>query len=238
MLAGDPTAWAGRFRSFDVRFIERVAAVWRECIGRLPKRPDENPITIKEDPITINLVDLLNRDPDARLWFHYIDFQYEPVAHTAEGTAYSTGRIDMAVILNQDRDIYLAYECKRLNLVRRDGRRSLAGNYVKDGLSRFVVEQYAESLPLACMLGYVLDGDLEYAESSVRARIVELREQVGLVAEPHDAAPIGESKRFFSRHCRHSGNEIEVRHALFPVGSGPRVAGQIAEPGRRRLRLT
>ena len=238
MLAGDPSAWADPFRSFDVRFLERVAAVWRECIGRLPKPPEEDPIAIKEDPITINLVDLLNRDPVARRWFHYIDFQYEPVAHTAEGTAYSTGRIDMAVILSQDRDIYLAYECKRLNLVRQDGRRSLAGDYVQDGLSRFVVEQYAEGLPLACMLGYVLDGDLEYAESNVRTRIAELREEVGLVAEPRDAAPIGESKRFFSRHRRQSGAEIEVRHALFPVGPGPRAAGQPAEPGRRRLRPT
>ena len=237
MVAGDPTAWAGRFRSFDVRFLKRVAAVRPECIGRLPKRPTEDPITIKEDPITINLVDLLNRDPDARRWFHYVEFQYEPFGHTAEGTAYSTGSIDIAVILNQDRDIYLAYECKRLNLVRQDGRRSRAGDYVKDGLSRFVVEQYAKGLPLACMLGYVLDGDLEYAESSVRSRIAELCEEIGLVAEPRDAAPIGESKRFFSRHRRHSGDEIEVRHALFPVGPGPTAAGQTAEPGRR-FRLT
>lgn len=131
-----------------------------------------------------------------------------------------------------------AYECKRLNLVRQDGRRSLAGDYVQDGLSRFVVEQYAEGLPLACMLGYVLDGDLEYAESNVRTRIAELRGEVGLVAEPRDAAPIGESKRFFSRHRRQSGAEIEVRHALFPVGPGPQAAGQPAEPGSRRLRLT
>ncbi len=238
MVAGDPTTWAGRFRSFDVRFLKRVAAVWPKCIGRLPKQPDEDPITIKEDPITINLVDLLNRDRETHRWFHYIEFQYEPVTRTAEGAAYSTGRIDMAVILNQDRDIYLAYECKRLNLVRQDGRRSLAGNYVKDGLSRFVVEQYAKGLPLACMLGYVLDGDLEYAESSVRSRIAELCEEVGLVAEPRDAAPIGESKRFFSRHRRPSGSDIEVRHALFPVGPGLRTAVQAAEPGRGRRRRT
>ena len=111
----------------------------------------------------------------------------------------------------------------------------MAGDYVQKGLSRFVVDQYAEGLPLACMLGYVLDGDLEYAESRVRARIAESSEEVGLVAEPRDAAPIGESKRFFSRHRRQSGAQIEVRHALFPVGPGPQAAGQPAEPGHRRL---
>ena len=231
MLAGDPAAWADRFRSFDVRFIERVAAVWRRCVDRLPMHPDE-------DTVTANLVDLLNGDPGVRRRFYWIEFQYEPFGYTAEGTAYSTGSVDIAVLLNQDRNIYLAYECKRLNDVRKDGRRGLATRYVKQGLSRFFVERYAEGLPVACMLGYVLDGDLEYAESKVRARIADLSEEVGLVAEPRDAAPIGESRRFFSRHRRQSGDEIEVRHALFPVGPGPQAAGQTAEPGRRNLRLT
>ena len=231
MFAGDATVWGVRFRSFDARFIERVAAVWCGCVNRLPEHPDE-------DTITRNLVDLLQSDPGVRRWFHWIEFQYEPFGHTAAGTAYSTGRIDIAVLLNQDRDIYLAYECKRLNDVRKDGRRSLASDYVTHGLSRFVAEQYSEGLPLASMLGYVLDGDVEYAESNVRARIAELRETVGLVAQPRDAAPIGESRRFFSRHRRHSGSEIEVRHALFPVGPGLRAAVQAAEPGCRRLRPT
>ena len=220
MLAGDATVWGVRFRSFDARFLERVAAVWRRCVNRLPDHPHE-------DTITRNLVNLLQGDPGVRRWFHWIEFQYESFGHTAEGTAYSTGRIDIAVLLNQDRNIYLAYECKRLNDVRKDGRRSLAREYVTHGLSRFIAEQYAEGLPLACMLGYVLDGDVEYAESNVRARITEVREAVGLVTEPRDAAPIGESRRFLSRHRRQSGDEIEVRHALFPVEPGP---GQQGKP--------
>ena len=213
MFAGDPTAWAGRFRSFDVRFVERIGAVWQRCVDRLPEHPHE-------DTITANLVDLLNEDPEVRRRFYWIEFQYVPFGYKAEGTAYSTGSVDIAVLLNQDRDIYLAYECKRLNDVRKDGRRSLAGDYVTDGLSRFVAEQYSEGLPLACMLGYVLDGDVEYAESNVRAKIAELHGAVGLVTEPQDAVPIGESRRFFSRHRRQSGDEIEVRHALFPVEPG------------------
>ena len=219
MLVGNPAVWGDRFRSFDARFLERVTAVWHRCIDRLPKHPDE-------DTITINLVDLLQSDPDVLRQFHWIEFQYEPFGHTAEGAAYSTGSVDMAVFLNQDRDIYLAYECKRLNDVRKDGRRSLASTYVKDGLSRFVVERYAQGLPLACMLGYVLDGDLEYAESSVRARIAELREEVGLVAEPRDAAPIGESRRFSSRHRRHSGARSKFDTPCFRSGRDPRQQGK------------
>ena len=165
MAAGDPTVWAGRFRSFDERFLERVVAVWPRCLAIMPPQPDE-------DTITINLVNLLQRDPDTRSRFHWIEFQYEPFGYTPEGTAYSKGRVDMAVILDQDRDTYLAYECKRLN-ERRDGsRRSLARQYVMDGLSRFTTGQYSENLPVGCMLGYVVDGDVKHAALSVRAKIV------------------------------------------------------------------
>ena len=119
MGIGDPTVWVGRFRWSDARFLERVVAVWPRCLALLPPRPTE-------DVITTNLVDLLLRDPDILRRFHWVEFQYEPFGHAAEGTAYSKGRIDMAVFLNQDRDRYLAYECKRLNEIRGDGRRSLA----------------------------------------------------------------------------------------------------------------
>ena len=211
MAAGDPTAWAGRFRSFDERFLERVVAVWPRCLAILPPQPDE-------DTITVNLVNLLQRDPDTRSRFHWIEFQYEPFGYTPEGTAYSKGRVDMAVILDQDRDTYLAYECKRLN-ERRDGsRRSLARQYVMDGLSRFTTGQYSENLPVGCMLGYVVDGDVKYAALSVRTKIVGCGQDVALVVKPRDDSAIGNATRFYTRHRRGSnGSEIEIRHALLPM---------------------
>ena len=211
MAAGDPTAWAGRFRSFDERFLERVVAVWPRCLAILPPQPDE-------DTITVNLVNLLQRDPDTRSRFHWIEFQYEPFGYTPEGTAYSKGRVDMAVILDQDRDTYLAYECKRLN-ERRDGsRRSLARQYVMHGLSRFTTGQYSENLPVGCMLGYVVDGDVKYAALSVRAKIVGRGQDVALVVKPRDDSAIGNATRFYTRHRRGSnGSEIEIRHALLPM---------------------
>ena len=211
MVAGDPTAWADRFRSFDSRFLERVVAVWSRCVAVLPPKPDE-------DTITANLVDLLQRDPDIWRHFQWIEFHYEPFGHTPGGTAFSMGIVDIAVFLDQDRDRYLAYECKRLNERRDDGRRSLATRYVMDGLSRFTTGQYSENLPVGCMLGYVLDGDVEYAALSVRAKIVDRRQDVALVAEPLDDIAIGEATRFCSCHRRGSqGAEIEVRHALLPM---------------------
>ena len=162
-------------------------------------------------------MNLLLRDPDILRRFHWIEFQYEPFGHTPEGTAYSKGSVDMAVFLNQDRDRYLAYECKRLNDLRDDGRRSLAGDYVMKGLLTFVVDQYSEHLPVGCMLGYVLDGDVESAVSKVRATIVESSREIALVAAPRDEPAIGVATRFSSRHRRVSGDdEIEIRHALLP----------------------
>ena len=211
MADGDPTAWVGRFRSIDERFLERVVAVWPRCLAVLPQGPDE-------DTITANLVNLLQRDPDTRRRFHWIEFQYEPFGYTPEGTAHSQGSVDMAVILDQDRDMYLAYECKRLNDLRDDGRRSLAGRYVTDGLSRFVEGQYSDNLPVGCMLGYVLDGDVQYAAAKVRATIVERGQDVALDMTPRDDVAIGVATRFYSRHRRGAkGVVIEVRHALLPM---------------------
>ena len=227
MAAGDPTAWVGRFRSVDERFLERVVAAWPRCLAVLPRQPDE-------DTITANLVNLLQRDPGIRRRFHWIEFQYEPFAYTADGKAYSKGRVDMAVILDQDRDMYLAYECKRLNEVRDDGRRSLARRYVTDGLSRFVEGQYSENLPVGCMLGYVLDGDVQSAAASVRATIVERGQDLALDMAPRDEVAIGVATRFYSRHRRGlNGVVIEVRHSLLPMrfrSDGPSAAQRVVEP--------
>ena len=212
--AGDPAIWADRFRSLDTRFLQRVVAIWPECMAVLPNQPPE-------DDITVNIVNLLLKEPRARRLFHWLEFQFEPFGFTADGMAYSKGRIDMALILDRERERYLAYECKRLNVVHRGRRSSLATRYVKDGLARFVTEQYAENLAIGCMLGYVMDGDVEAAETKILVAIDFQRFRVGLTAGPKNDRSIGEVKRFFSRHVRvASGQEIEVRHALLPFRRG------------------
>ena len=149
--------------------------------------------------------------------FHWLEFQYEPFGYTSKGTAYSKGKIDMAVLLDQERERYLAYECKRLNIINNGSRSSLATPYVMEGLSRFVTEQYAENLPVGCMLGYVLDGDVPFANSKVRAAIKAKECDIGLTAAPTKDASLGIVKRFSTCHLRPlNGKEIEIRHALLP----------------------
>ena len=223
MTGGTPATWAARLRSLDVRFLQRVVAVWPECLRTLSDQP-------REDDITFNLVVRLRKDRHVRRWFHFVAFQYHPPGYEPNGLAYSKGRIDVAVLLDPAAEEYLAYECKRLNDVREDGRRSLAGEYVTEGLSRFVAEQYSENLPVGCMLGYVLDGDVADAASRVQEKIIACRRKIALIGKPRDEAAVGAATRFSSRHRRQGDGEIEIRHALLPM----RLDGTAAEgaPGR------
>ena len=215
MLVGNPKEWTARFRTLDDRFLERVLAVWQRCVAILPEEPDE-------DTITINLVDILSRDAKARRLFHHLAYQHEPFGYTADGWAYSKGKIDMALLLDQERERYLAYECKRLNVRQATATRSLATPYVLEGVQRFITEQYAANLPIGCMLGYVMDGKLTTARSKVRAAIALHEGKIALVGEPENKLPIGAIWRLSSRHLRSTtGAEIEIRHALLPIPAKP-----------------
>ena len=210
MVVGDPSAWAARFRTLDIRFLERVVAVWPCCVDVLPDDPHE-------DTITENLVAHVSNDAKARRLFHHLEYHYEPFGFTATGRAFSKGKIDMAVLLDQEREHYLAYECKRLNVPRNNGSRSLATEYVTDGVCRFVTEQYAARLPVGCMLGYVLDGDASGATTKVLTAIGAQRDDIGLLGEPERQSSIGPTPRFSTHHKRGPGApDIEVRHALLP----------------------
>jgi hypothetical protein len=209
MIAGNPSAWRARFRSVDTRLVERIVAVWPLCLKVLKGQPEE-------DTITINLIDALLKDEKARSIVYWIEYQYEPFGFDANGLAFSKGKIDMAVLLEQERKIYLAYECKRLNVRHKGSKKSLATAYVADGLMRFITEQYAEELHIGCMLGYVMDGHCGAAISSVQTAIQANKDvQLNGALETLDA--VGKMERFSSPHLkRTNGTQIEIRHAFLP----------------------
>lgn len=207
MLIGDVQGWVDNFVSFDDRFLERIAAAWPECMAVLPEQPGE-------DDITINLVDRLAKDVVVRRLCHWVEYQFEPFGLAADGSKYSKGIIDIAVLFDWDRERYLAYECKRLNVNNGGGRSSLATVYVTQGMMRFLTEQYAEQLPVGCMLGYVLDGDVPFANSRI-AGAIGSHVPLALAEGPTPLAAIETIERFRTRHTRQTGSQIELRHALF-----------------------
>lgn len=210
MMVGDPSEWASHFNSIDERLMERIAALWPQCLAVLPTNPEE-------DKITINLRSLLVKDAEARRIFYYLDYQFEPEGFTADGLAFSKGQIDLAVLLDQGCTHYLAYECKRLNVQNGGTRQSLATRYVNEGVKRFITEQYAEGLPVGCMLGYVLDGDVPFAISSVRTAVEANKSGIALSAGPDGMVALDIAERFSTDHVRPgSGSLIHVRHSLLP----------------------
>ena len=213
MVVGDPTEWADKFRSVNIRFLHCVNTVWFNCISNLPGQP-------YEDAITINLVDNLLKNHEARKLFYWLEYQFEPFGYTPEGEVYSKGKIDMALLLDRERELYIAYECKRLNINYKDKTLSLATPYVKEGLTRFVDEKYAATLPVGCMLGYVIDGNTTNAKSKIYSAINENKSDIKLKVKPSSLPSIGRMKRFSSRHIRTICNlEIEILHALVPFSN-------------------
>lgn len=140
----------------------------------------------------------------------------------ADGSKYSKGIIDIAVLFDWERERYLAYECKRLNVINGGNRSSLATVYVTQGMMRFLTEQYAERLPVGCMIGYVLDGDVPFARSRI-ADAIGGHVPLALAEGPTPLAAIETIERFRTRHTRPTGSQIELRHALFskPSSAAP-----------------
>ena len=208
MVVGDARDWKSRFVSIDQRFLGRIAVVWPTCIALLSPQSTE-------DQITINLVAILCKDEVVRSICHWVEYQCEPFGTDANGVKFSKGKIDLAVRLDWERERYLAYECKRLNVVYNGSRASLATDYVTKGMMRFMTEQYAEAMPIGCMLGYVMDGDVPFAMTQLEAAI-KAHPPLGLTGGPNASAAISNLTRFVTAHTRQTSTTIELRHALIP----------------------
>ncbi len=138
--------------------------------------------------------------------------------------AKETGRKDIVFFPSlQEQEIYLCLEAKRLNAVISGVRRSLAGEYVKEGMQRFVDGKYARFVRHGAMLAYVLDGNIDRAikniENNIRNRLSELRmdKNGGLVAStirPDDR------RTKETRHRRAHEKVVFRIHHLFVAGEG------------------
>jgi hypothetical protein len=212
MIVGNPYAWKARFITLDERLLRRILHLWPACVALLPGQPEE-------DTITINLVALLSKDVIVRRICYFVIYQHEPFGTHPGGAKFSKGKIDVAVLLDRERERYLAYECKRLSVNHRGARSSLATRYVKDGMMRFLTEQYAEGLPVGCMLGYVMDSDLPFALMQVTSAIDVHKTALGILSGAPSCAAVPGIERFSTLHQRANASTIELRHVLLPFSS-------------------
>jgi hypothetical protein len=179
MTTGDPSAWDDFFQqSLVPAILMLVINTW----GKLAK-PGQSDL---EDAISVNLYSALTRAKDRNTHMFLIRYQDVEIDTDLERV---TGRKDIVFFPSlQDEEIYLCLEAKRLNAVISGVRRSLADEYVKEGMQRFVDGKYSHFVRHGVMLAYVLDGDISRAiknvESNIRKRVKELRmnKNGGLVA--------------------------------------------------------
>jgi hypothetical protein len=207
MLAGNPADWLSHFTSLEDRLVAAVEAAWPICIA--PLQAIKGSMT-HEDYITNHLVNALIRSKAVP---GRIVPQYALLAPNAQQLLQVGSKIDFVLTIGDDENVYLACECKRLNVPYKAKTRALAHEYVRDGLARFVRGQYANGLPLAMMIGYVMDAKVAFAHDRLK-RALQRSKQIALKSEKHLPPKTGRPVRFFTTHQCAAGHEIEVRHTL------------------------
>ena len=161
MLQGDPAAWLAQFKPLEERLSRTIDEVWPICIG--PLKSIKNTMT-HEDHITNHLVKALikSKKVPGRLIP-----QYPILTEKVDKTIHLSSQIDFVLTIGDDENVYLACECKRLNVPFKSGLKGLVGEYIDDGLMRFITGQYANGLPLAMMLGYVMNAHVDRARKGL-----------------------------------------------------------------------
>lgn len=208
MLAGSLDAWLPHFRGLEERLADAVEAAWPMCIG--PLQSKKNAMT-HEDDITEHLVLVLIQ---TKLLPGRIIYQYPLLVEDNNGNVSVSSKIDFVLTIGDDEDVYLACECKRLNVPYKTGTQGLAGEYVDEGLKRFVTGQYSNGLPLAMMLGYVMNARTDTARRKVKRAMVRRSTAIGLKYDRDTPVVNGRPLRFHTIHACVSGHEIEVAHTL------------------------
>jgi hypothetical protein len=121
-----------------------------------------------EDRITLRLYKGLIRIREFRDGPLDIRLQTE-IPNNASDTDTPAGRIDLLVSCGHGQEVYFAIEAKKLRVRSPSGRMAFRGNseYVTKGMMRFVTGQYAPKMEAGAMLGYVFDGEIHKARSSI-----------------------------------------------------------------------
>ena len=208
-MIGDPGSWLAQFQDVEERLIARLPAVWPVCLRGLPAQP-------LEDQITLRLVVHLRRDREARR-LGAIHAQLMLLEEQLTGDVVPKGYIDFAIILGENPECYVAFECKRLNVNSRSGVVSLAGVYAEKGMMRYICAQYARELPLGVMIGYVLDGNTAVAEARLVSAITARAQALCISASPVSREPVAFIRRLLTNHHRTGETRaFEIRHALLP----------------------
>ncbi|BAZ27919.1 hypothetical protein NIES4074_03470 [Cylindrospermum sp. NIES-4074] len=161
-IVGNSSLWADTFPDYLIPdILDLVLSAWQ--VFSKPKIDDyEVPITkrfratLRQQKNLVKLPVLIDREI--------------PEDDLESGT--EKGRIDLRFTAGYKEDVYFSFECKRLNVIFKTGRKSLAGDYVKEGMMRYVTSQYSSGLICGGMIGYIMNSDSKTAIKAVDSQVI------------------------------------------------------------------
>jgi hypothetical protein len=160
---------------FPEEFIPAILGLITESWGKFEKPRDTH-----EVPITQAFCLLLQREKNLTDLPFKIRWELSLLDSM---TCDDLGRADLLFdfIGTAREEVYFLFECKRLNVLSSSGRQSRAGEYVgDDGMMCFITDKYSAGLPAGGMIGYVMDGEIARAISSVGRAILKNQTKLGL----------------------------------------------------------
>ena len=174
MIIGDAAIWSDTFPADLIpRMLNLVVETWH---------PFRKPVTTDHEvPITRRFKHALKQAKDFRRL--PVRIEREP-AEDDPVTGEELGRIDLKFLpaVSALEEIYFAFECKRLNATIGGSRRTLATEYVTEGVMRFVTGQYSSAVDSGGMIGYILDGEIDGAIGAVGQNIASRRAELRMSA--------------------------------------------------------
>ena len=207
-VVGVPDQWRGLIDTLVPEILELILSSWRNMPKLAPGA--------REDPTTAELCRRLRQNRSGGDLPLRVDIQ---MVELGAGADADQGRMDIVFSpLVPTEEVYFCLECKRLNVVSCKGVRSYAGEYVTEGMVRFIRGQYAACVRHGGMLAYVLDGNIGSAlagvASSIRRRYRELKMQApGEMVRSSIRASDGAIRE--THHTRYSGSSPFCIHHIF-----------------------
>jgi len=210
-VVGSADSWADFFPDNLIPdILEMVVEVWSSFTK--PEYKDH------EVPITKRFRASLERHKDARRLPFRIDREI-PVDDLENSE--ELGRIDLRLTQGYRSDVYFAFECKRLNIINKQGgTNSLARQYVVEGMMRFVGEnpQYARNLKQGGMIGYVMNGKVSNAIRSVNRQIKAYQNELSMELSNGLSASSKSTKNLIKESTHHLPDTVfTIHHIFLPV---------------------
>ena len=127
-------------------------------------------------------------------------------------------RADIRFSCGKGLDTYFVFEAKRLFVTYPRGRKdSLVGEYVRDGMMRFVSGKYAPFQHASAMLGYVHDSTVSFAREALAVEVGRNAEELLLVRGVAQSPISSGCQVDDSLHRLHHDREFLIYHLLVVV---------------------